>query len=43
MLQSKAVDLAKAADLLKVCMDEMCRLRNQLEDVKKEATDTAQK
>ncbi|XP_064109641.1 uncharacterized protein LOC135217606 [Macrobrachium nipponense] len=43
MLQSKAVDLAKAADLLKVCMDEMCRLRNQFEDVKKEATDTAQK
>ncbi|XP_066946087.1 uncharacterized protein [Macrobrachium rosenbergii] len=43
MLQSKAVDLAKAADLLKVCMDEMCRLRNQFEDVKKEATDIAQK
>ncbi|XP_064111319.1 zinc finger MYM-type protein 1-like [Macrobrachium nipponense] len=43
MLQSKAVDLAEAADLLKVCMVEMCRLRNQFEDVKKEATDTAQK
>ncbi|XP_066943509.1 52 kDa repressor of the inhibitor of the protein kinase-like [Macrobrachium rosenbergii] len=38
-----SVDLAKAADLLKVCMDEMCRLRNQFEDVKKEATDIAQK
>ncbi|XP_068224801.1 uncharacterized protein, partial [Palaemon carinicauda] len=43
ILQSKAVDLAKAADLLKVCMDVMCRLRNQFEDVKKEATDIAQK
>ncbi|XP_068204448.1 uncharacterized protein [Palaemon carinicauda] len=37
------VDLAKAADFLKVCMDEMSRLGNQFEDVKKEATDIAQK
>jgi hypothetical protein len=40
-LKSKTVDLAKAAKLLIVCLDELHLYRNQFDDMKEDASNVA--